>query len=464
PSIGYNQTRELESDEKRKKKGLPPKKDDYPEYNDPRAINNLLFNQDADLIHFEATLSTTPDQIAIAPGYLQKTWEANGRRYFYYIQDTPIQCFFNIVSARYDELKDSVKLEDGKLVTTEVFYHKTHPFNINRFNDAYKDGLVYFSKSYGDFQFRQMRLLEFPRYAGFAQSFPNTVPYAESFGWVADFSNPNDFDYGYFVTAHELAHQWWGHQVTPNYTRGSNLISEALAEYTALILTERKYGRDNMKRFLKQELDNYLSGRANEAKKENTFINCNRAYEWYYKGSLILYGLRDLIGDTAVNTALHEFRDSFALKENPPFPGSHDLYAFFKKHTPDSLQYYLSDTWEKITLYENKMATATSKSTGKDEYDITMQFSTKKVYADSTGKESPAVMNDYIDIGVFAAETTDKNGRRQTNPLYLKKYKLKPGIQTITVHVKGKPVKAGIDPYNKLIDRIPDDNTIEIEQ
>jgi ABC-2 type transport system permease protein len=464
PSIGYNQTRELESDEKRKKKGLQPKKDDYPEYNDPKAVNRLLFSQDADFIHFEATVSTTADQVAIAPGYLQKTWEANGRRYFYYIQDTPIQSFFNIVSARYAEIKDSVKLEDGKQVATEIFYHKTHPFNITRFNDAYKDGLLYFSKSYGDFQFRQMRLLEFPRYAGFAQSFPNTVPYSESFGWVADFSNPNAFDYGYFVTAHELAHQWWGHQVAPNYTRGSNLISEALAEYTALILTERKYGRDNMKRFLKQELDNYLSGRANEAKKENTFINCNRAYEWYYKGSLILYGLRDLIGDTAVNTALHEFRDSFALKENPPFAGSHDLYAFFKKHTPDSLQYYLSDTWEKITLYENKMLKATSKPAGKDEYDITMQFSTKKVYADSSGKESPAVMNDYIDIGVFAAETTDKNGRRQTNPLYLKKYKLQPGIQTITVHVKGNPAKAGIDPYNKLIDRIPDDNTVEVEQ
>jgi ABC-type transport system involved in multi-copper enzyme maturation permease subunit len=463
PSIGYDQSREMESDEKRKKYNLPEKKDDLPDYTDTLAQRTLLFNHDADLVHFEATLSTSPDQIAVAPGYLKKTWTENGRKYFYYVQDSPVQDFFNIVSARYTILNDSVKLTDGKRVATQVFYHYEHPYNINRFNDAFKDGLVYYSNVYGDFQFRQMRLLEFPRYASFAQSFPNTVPYSEDFGWVADFSDPNSFDYGYFVTAHELAHQWWGHQVTPNATRGSNLISESLAEYSALILTERKYGSDNMKRFLKQELDDYLNGRANESKKENTFINCNRAYEWYNKGSLILYGLRDLIGDSNMNKALHEFRDSFALRENPPFPGSHDLYAFFKKHTPDSLQYYLNDTWEKITLYDNKLIKATSKKTGKGEYDVTLQFSTHKFYADSSGKESPAAMNDYIDVGVFAADSTDKNGRTKTNPLYLQKYKLKDGEHTITVHVKGEPVRAGIDPYNKLIDRIPDDNTGEIE-
>lgn len=463
PAFGYNQQNELESDEYRKKNGLKPKNYELPDQLDPKGISKMLFNDDADLIHFEAVLSTTPDQIAIAPGYLQKSWEEKGRKYYSYVQDSPIDYFFSIVSARYEVLKDAVTISDGRKINIEIYYDHQHPFNLDRFVAAYKDGLEYFSKAYGPFQFRQMRLLEFPRYAGFAQSFPNTVPFSESFGWVADFKKPDDFDYLYFVTAHELAHQWWGHQVTPNYTRGSNLISEALAEYTALLLTERKYGRDNMKRFLKDELDRYLSGRANESKKENTFINCNRPYEWYNKGSLVIYGLRDLIGDSTLNKALHEFRDSFALKENAPFAGSNDLYAFLKKHTPDSFHYYLTDTWEKITLYENKLVKAAAKASGKDEYDVTMEFSTKKLYADSSGKESVAPMNDYIDVAIFGEETRDTNGRKQVNPLYLKKYKLPPGIKTITLHVKGKPVKAGIDPYNKLIDRNPEDNQGEVE-
>ncbi len=463
PFFGYNPEREMESDEYRKKNGLPPKNDNLPDHDDPVGRNRLLFNNNADLIHFEATVGTTPDQIAIVPGYLQKTWVKNNRRYFSYMQDTPIQDFFSIVSAKYEVLKDSTTAIDGRKIAIEIFYDKQHPFNLDRFRSALKDGIEYYSKTYGPFQFRQMRVLEFPRYAGFAQSFPNTVPYSEDFGWVADFKNPDDFDYVYFVTAHELAHQWWGHQVTPNDTRGSNLISEALAEYSALILSERKYGKDNMKRFLKQELDNYLAGRANEAKKENVFINCNRPYEWYYKGSLVLYGLRDLIGDAALNTALREFRDSFALKENPPFPGSNDLYRFIQRHTPDSFRYYLTDTWEKITLYENKLISAKAKSTGKNGYDVTLEFKAGKLYADSSGKETPTAMNDYIDIGVFSADTRDEQGRKKTNPIYLKKYKLTDGTQKITIHVTGKPAKAGIDPYNKLIDRIPEDNIQDVD-
>ncbi|TAG31336.1 MAG: hypothetical protein EAZ35_03895 [Sphingobacteriia bacterium] len=464
PSFGYNSELELFSDEDRKKQGLPKKDDELPPYNDAEAKKTLLFNDDADLIHFEATVSTSNDQIAIAPGYLQKSWKQGNRQYFQYIQDSPIDYFFSIISARYDVIKDMVILNSGKKVNIEIFHHAKHKFNLNRFMDAYKDGLQYFSSSYGDFQFRQMRLMEFPRYAGFAQSFPNTVPFAESFGWVADFKDPNSFDYVYFVTAHELAHQWWGHQVVPNKTKGANLISEALAEYTALLLTERKYGKDNMKRFLKDELDRYLTGRANESKKENTFIDCNKAYQWYYKGSLILYGLQDLIGVNKLNNALHAFRDSFALKPNPPFAGSHDLYTFIEKVTPDSLQYYLVDTWKKITLYDNKAISAKAVNVGKDLYDVTIEINSNKFYADSSGKETLAKMNDYIDIGIFTKESVDKNGRKKVNPIYLQKHRLLPGKKTIIIRVKGTPVKAGIDPYNKLIDRIPDDNTTEIEQ
>ncbi|MFT4024903.1 MAG: M1 family aminopeptidase [Flavihumibacter sp.] len=463
PSFGYNSSGEMESDEKRKKYKLPEKPDDLPPFSDERGRHTLLFNNDADLVYFDAVVSTSADQTAIAPGYLQKTWTKNGRRYFQYIQDSPIQFFFNIVSARYAIKNDSIQLADGRTIATQVFYHPEHGYNVDRFMNAYKDGLSYFSQSYGPFQFRQMRLLEFPRYAGFAQSFPNTVPYSENFGWLADFSDPNAFDYGYFVTAHELAHQWWGHQITPNATRGANLISEALAEYSALVLTEHKYGADNMKRFLKQELDNYLRGRANESKKENVFIDCNRPYEWYYKGSLILYGLRDFIGEAAMNRALHGFIDSFALREQPPFPGSHDLYDAFRAVTPDSLQYYLHDTWEKTTLYDNRMIKASSKKISDSLYDVTLQFSSHKFYADSSGRESAAPMNDYIDIGIFAAESTDKNGRRKTNPIHRERLKLKEGEHTVTVRVKGVPVKAGVDPYNKLIDRIPDDNIATVD-
>lgn len=464
PSMGYDSGKELSSDEDRREYELPEKPEDLPPHDDPYGRNNLLFTNDADLVYFEATVSTVPEQIAIAPGYLQKEWEEEGRRYFHYIQDTPIQAFFSVLSADYEVLRDKTTLSSGKEVDIEIYYQEGHEYNLQRFVDSYKDGLEYFSDTYGDFQFRQMRILEFPRYAGFAQSFPNTVPFSEDFGWVADFSDPNSFDYVYYVTAHELAHQWWGHQITPNYTRGSNLTSEALAEFSALILSERKYGKENMKRFLKDELDRYLSGRSNEGKKENVFINCNRAYQWYNKGSLILYGLRDLIGEEAIDSALYNFNKEFGLREAPPFPGSSDLYRHLAAKTPDSLMYYLDDTWNKITLYDNKAEEVTATKISDGEYDVTITFSSQKLYADGAGMETPAEYEgDYIDIGIFAEDDVDENGKDRVNPIYMQKYKIKPGESSLTIRVKGEPAKAGIDPLNKLIDRIPNDNTISVE-
>lgn len=464
PEIGYSSSIELSSDEKRREYELPEKPDDLPPHDDPYGKRTLLFQDDADFIDFEATVSTIPSQIAVAPGYLQREWIEGDRRYFHYIQDSPIQAFFSVLSAEYEVLRDKTSLPNGQSIDIEIYYQKGHEYNLDRFVQSYKDGLTYFSETYGPFQFRQMRILEFPRYAGFAQSFPNTVPFAESFGWVADFSDPNSFDYVYYVTAHELAHQWWGHQITPNYTRGANLTSEALAEFSALILSERKYGKENMKRFLKDELDDYLRGRSNESKKENLFINCNRPYQWYNKGSLILYGLRDLIGEEAIDSALYNFNAEFGLKTIPPFPGSSDLYRHLEAYTPDSLRYYLDDTWKKITLYDNKAEEVTATKIADDEYDVTIKIHSQKLYADSAGEESDASYEgDYIDIGIFAAEDQDENGKDRVNPLYVQKYKIKPGETTLTIRVKGEPVKAGIDPYNKLIDRIPDDNTISVE-
>jgi ABC-2 type transport system permease protein len=91
-----------------------------------------------------------------------------------------------------------------------------------------KAGLAYYEKNYSPYQFKQFRILEFPRYRGFAQSFPNTVPYTEP-GFISRVVDPQkDIDRTYFVTAHELAHQWWGHQLIGGAVAGSNMMSESL--------------------------------------------------------------------------------------------------------------------------------------------------------------------------------------------------------------------------------------------
>nr|MCU0393583.1 peptidase M1 [Thermoflexibacter sp.] len=306
-SFGYNAS-EVGSDKERKKRNLPERKYNQPPQDDPWGLGNFLFNDDADYITYEAIVSTAPDQIAISPGYIQRTWEEKGRKYYHYKMDGEMDMFFNLVSARYQVSKDVWKGENGKEINIEIFHHPTHTYNVDRFIGSVKASMDYFNKYFTPYQYRQMRILEFPRYAGFAQSFPNTVPYSESFGWVGDFSDPNKTDYCFYVTAHEVAHQWWGHQVTPSNTRGANQLSESLAEYSALMVLKKEYGEETMQKFLKYSLDQYLNGRAFESKFEETLMqNDRRAYVWYQKGSLIMYALADYIGEENLNRGLRNF-------------------------------------------------------------------------------------------------------------------------------------------------------------
>ena len=310
-----------------------------------------------------------------------------------------------------------------------------------------------------------MRILEFPRYASFAQSFPNTVPYSESFGWMGDFSDPDKTDYAYYVTAHEVAHQWWGHQTMSSATRGANNIAEALAEYSSHMVLHHAYGPDVMQSRLKYALDQYLSGRAFESKAERPLVdNDAGAYIWYGKGTLTFYALQDLIGEKAVNAALREYANATAFRQTGPNTTTDEWYTAIQKHTPDSLNYFLDDALRNIALYENRVKKAGAKKLDGDRYQVTLTVDTKKLYYDKKEAESRRGKDaDYVEIGIFTDDGKNKQGMTQKTPLLLTKQKLTPGEHTLTFTVKGKPVKAGINPYNKLIDRVSDDNVMPVE-
>jgi hypothetical protein len=87
---------------------------------------------------------------------------------------------------------------------------------------------------------------------------------------------------------------------------------------------------------------------------------------------------------------------------------------------------------------------------------VRLEVQARKVQADGNGVETPMPLADYIDIGVF------KGLKDEEQPLYMRREKITQEHQTFTIVVNERPTRAGIDPYNKLIDRIPDDNMIDV--
>jgi ABC-2 type transport system permease protein len=450
PFIGYQERGELMIDRDRKKFGLAPR-ERMRDRDDPAGLAENALAPDADFIAFEATVGTDADQRAIAPGYLQREWTEGSRRYFEYRMDNPILDFFAFQSARYEVRKD--RWND---VAIEVWHHPGHEYNIDTMIAATKAGLDYFTAAFGPYQHKQFRIIEFPRYATFAQSFPNTIPYSEGIGFIARVrpDDPEDIDYPYYVTAHELAHQWWGHQVPGGNVQGETFLVETLAQYSALMVMKRKYGEAKMQRFLRYELDRYLLGRSTEQKKELPLARVeNQDYIHYRKGSLIMYALQDYIGEDNLNQAIRAYRDDWAFK-GPPYSSASHLLAKIRAATPQHLQYMIDDFFETITLYDNRALSAKAKRLADGRYEVALKVFAKKRKADALGKETDAPLADWIDIGVL-----DGDGQ----PLLLEKKKIDAEETTFRLVVSKKPAKAGIDPFNKLIDRRPKDNAIAVE-
>lgn len=463
PHFGYQPGGELADPNTRRDKGLP-ERPRMAKIDDMEARGNTYLSTDSDWVTFKATVSTSPEQIAVAPGYLQREWTEDGRRYFAYEMDSKILNFWSVLSADYQVKRDAWQPKGGgEPVAIEIFYDEAHPYNVDKMILAIKESLDYFTANFSDYQHQQVRILEFPKYASFAQSFPNTIPYSESIGFIADASDPEDIDYVHYVTAHEVAHQWWAHQVIGANVQGATLMSETLAQYSALMVMEKHYGPEKMPKFLKYELNRYLSARGGETIGEMPLLLVeNQQYIHYRKGSLILFALKEYLGEDAVNRALRDYIAEVAFQD-PPYTVSTDLYAHFKRVAPDKYAYLLEDMFEKITLYDNRAKSATVVERDDGKFDVTLEYQAKKFYADAKGTETEAeALDDWIEIGIYVERETEE-GPPKDDPLYLQLHRLDGTQSTLTITVDERPTHAGIDPRNLLIDREPDDNRKKIE-
>jgi ABC-2 type transport system permease protein len=450
PRFGYDPGAELSDPNERRKRGLPERERMRPP-TDMKARGNTYITREGDWIRFAATVSTSKDQIALAPGYLMREWVEGDRRFFRYEMDAPILDFYAFLSADYQVARD--RWND---VAIEVYHHAPHDMNVPRMIEAVKASLDYFTTNFSPYQHRQVRIVEFPRYASFAQSFPNTIPYSESIGFIADLRDQDRIDYVFYVTAHEVAHQWWAHQVIGGEVQGSTMLSETLSQYSALMVMEKAYGRAKMKKFLEYELDRYLQGRGDERERELPLALVeNQAYVHYNKGSLVMYALREVMGEDVLNGVLRQYIADVGFQP-PPFTTSLELVERIRAAMPEKFAYLVEDLLETITLYDNRAIAATAVPLGGDRFRVDLVLESHKLRADGEGAEDEVPLDDWLQLGVMGED-------EDAEPLYLEWHHITGESTEVSVEVSGKPAKAGVDPRVLFIDRDPDDNVRDVE-
>jgi ABC-type transport system involved in multi-copper enzyme maturation permease subunit len=443
PVIGYQPLRELWSAEDRRKYGLPRQLTLPP----PGDIDPLSTAGAA--ATFEAIVGTDPGQVAVAPGELRRAWTERGRRYFHYVSDVPINGTDVFFSARY-----AVHRERWKDIDIQVYLHPDHAKHLDRLLRGVRASLDYYSSQFGPYPYRYLQIVEQPgNFLGMGVDGSGVVTAGEGIFLL----NPKGqgFDAVFEIVAHEIGHQWWGMQLKPAFAEGGGVISESLAWYSAMELVKSVKGREALRRFMT------FMREPNPWPPIRTGLPLLRAMDpWanYRKGPYAMYALREYVGEAQVNGALR----TLVQKKVSSLATTLDMYRELQAVTPDSLQPLLADLFEKNTLwsFDTKKATAVRTETGA--WQVTFDIDAHKVVSDSAGKETELPMNEWVELGIFAAA---EPGEMLGKPLYVQKHRLRSGRQTIAVTVSGKPARGGIDPYN-LLDWEEGDNieAIEVKQ
>ena len=289
------------------------------------------------------------------------------------------------------------------------------------------------------------------------------MPYSEAIGFVQDHpvGDPEAIDLVTYVTAHEMGHQWWAHQVIGADQQGGTMLSESFAQYSALRVMEKLYGPAMLRKFLKGELDRYLRSRGGEVVEELPLMRVeNQPYIHYQKGALVMWWAKEAIGVEKVDRALQRLLQKYAFQP-APYPNTRDFIALLREEAGPEHQQLITDLFEKITLYDMKATDATATKRPDGQYTVRFTVTGRKLHADGQGRETEAPLDEPFELGAFDAEP-GKKGFTPASVLAFERRRLASGQVQVEWVTRSLPTHVGVDPYNKRIDRNSDDNLARV--
>lgn len=295
PSIGYRPQLEVADPVERAMVGLAGPPTPYPT---AAAVSGSGMREA--WVHLDATIATDPDQVALAVGALVAQWDSAGRRWFRYRTARPVTPVTAIVSARYAR---HVAHADGMMV--EVWHLPTHGINRERIAEAALAAVAELTPRFGALPDTVLRVAELPRWSGFgAFALTGLVLFPEHRGFLLD-ARPGRVDLMLRRVAHEVAHQWWGHRLSPPLAEGSLILVESLAKDAEQLAVRRAHGERGVDAILAYDEDRYLRGRAGAGEEEPPLARMtDESWLDYGKGSLMMHALRAALGDARVDAAL----------------------------------------------------------------------------------------------------------------------------------------------------------------
>lgn len=453
PMLAYKKDLELSDPYERKKRGFTDQKKILD--GDQQVKSSALQKSE---ISYETIVSTSADQVALAPGKLIRHWTKDGRNYYQYKYLKEHIPMIAYMSGRYD-----IKKQECRGIEVAHYYHPGHDINHSTIETSTCATLSYCIDNFGPYPFDDLRIAETTSYFPWSgAAHPGLINMVEDKLYLLDTRKTKTFDLVAKQTAEQIAHHWWGMSLRPKSVPGAGFLTFGLTKYTAAMILEKMYGQGALWELSKTFNEQYFRGRTFAAAKEPPlYLERGESYLMEGKSGLILLSIRDLLGEETFNTTLRSLLLRYAQTPECEVHILDFIDALYEVSPPEHHQ--LIDEWMKQNIrYELTINHAQYKRLQSGKYEITASLSAKRFKTLPSGKEVAIRIDEPLKIGCFNKHPRN-TGLTDQLP-YLVQHRIQDRITNIKIRVDSLPRYISLDPFLTRPDRNYADNLKEIVQ
>lgn len=452
PYFGYSEGKEISNNQERKKRDLPLKPDKFSrlDHEDFQEVNLMK-------VDFEAEISTEADQMAFTSGELLEQRTDGNRTWFHYKITQKILPSIAVFSGIYQ--KDTL-LSDSVLL--EVYSHPSHQFDSKSTLETMNQSLKILSETFGSYPFKKLRIVEIPSHWGFGGfAHPGMISMVEDNYFLVRPEAKNQFDLQHKRVIHEVAHQWFGHQLAPRNIPGASFFVEGLAKYAEALVMEKTIGKSAIWQVTDNSNRTYFYGRAfaNEAEPPLSKMR-GQGYLSYGKSVQSLLAIEELIGSEKLNSTIRKLVNE-SSKNSLPSIGFQDFLDDLKATCNLSENKLIQDWFEKVIHYDIKIETVKINPLPDGDFEIKLTYEAKKLETLTDGSIREIEMNEPITVSLL--QNHPRKIRSDEELIQSEILQIKDGMQELVIHSKVKPIWIAIDPWGTRPDQNREDNWKEIE-
>jgi len=349
---------------------------------------------------YTVALTVPPDMTGASNGTLLETWvEDDGWNTFLWDTDYPMSNYlFAVNVTNYETHGDVYTSLDG--LTDMPIDHYVYPehYDVTQLTyDLIPDMIAYFAERVGEYPFLDEKYgqVEFP-WGGAMEH--------QTLTSMGDFAGSQLGNYEAIIS-HELAHQWFGDEVSPE-TWNEIWLNEGFATYFEVLWIAHSWGYP-VSYVLSSWFDDHLyngqlKGSPYRYNENKPFGDTGAIYD---KGAWVLHMLRHVMGDDAFFEAIRDYRESCSyanantddLKASCEASYGGDLDWFFEQWVYSKKRPIYKVSWEQagqtlsLTVKQKQKHKIKKRNSNKNVYVMPIDVT---LYYENGSEETVTVWND----------------------------------------------------------------------